>query len=49
VYHITPRKDNEPEKPRQIDPTRKIPEPTTPLPVSDYKVKVNVGNFSEDD
>jgi len=48
VYHTTPRKDNtEPE--RQTEPTRKTPEPIDSVPVGDYQVKVNIGNFTEDE
>ncbi len=48
VYHTTPRKDNS-EKERQTEPTRTTPPPTQEVPVSNYKVKVNIGNFTEDD
>jgi hypothetical protein len=49
VYHTTPRKDNEPEPTRQTEPSRKVQKPTQSVPVNDFTVQVNVGNFSEDD
>jgi hypothetical protein len=48
VYHTTPRKDDT-EKERQLEPSRTTPPPTQDIPVDNYKVKVNIGNFSEED
>jgi hypothetical protein len=48
VYHTTPRKDDS-ENPRQTEPSRKISKPIQKLPVDSYQVRVNIGDFGDED
>jgi hypothetical protein len=48
VYHTTPRKDDS-ENPRQTEPSRKISKPIQKIPVDDYQVRVNIGDFGDED